>query len=57
MAVSEAQKKASKKWEEKNKEYRKYTKYKGYAKKFILEIGNTEDIVILKKIIDDKLNK
>lgn len=55
MAVSDAKKKANQKWNKKNKDAVKYSNYKSYAKTFISTLANSEDLQILRKLIDEKL--
>lgn len=54
--VSDAQKRATKKWADKNKEKRKYIVTKSQAKKFV-KIGTDEDLQDLAKLIEKKLKK
>ena len=55
MAISEARKRANKKWDDSNKEQMKYLRYRSYAKTFISTLANREDLLMLKKCIDEKL--
>jgi len=54
MAVSYAKKQANKRWNEKNKEAVKYSNYKSYSKTFISTLANSEDLQILRKLIDER---
>ena len=54
MAVSDAKKKANQKWNKKNKDAVKYSNYKSYAKTFISTLANSEDLQILRKLIDER---
>lgn len=56
MAVSEAQQRAKKKWDSKNKDKNRVYRYRSYARKFIKDIANEDDLKELSKLIDDKLN-
>ncbi|MGF0104387.1 hypothetical protein ACTQ2W_04215 [Ligilactobacillus ruminis] len=57
MPVSDAQKKANEKWKAANREKQKIYNYKSKAKKFINEFVSQDDLLELRKMIDDKLNK
>ncbi|WP_288552365.1 hypothetical protein [uncultured Ligilactobacillus sp.] len=57
MPVSDAQKKANEKWKAANREKQKIYNYKSKAKKFINEFASQDDLLELRKMIDDKLNK
>ncbi|ABQ83379.1 hypothetical protein [Limosilactobacillus reuteri] len=54
--LSEARRKANKKWNEKNKDKQRVYLYRSHAKKFVREIANEDDLKELRKMIDDKLN-
>lgn len=54
MAVSYAKKQANKRWNEKNKEVVKYSNYKSYSKTFISTLANSEDLQILKQLIEER---
>lgn len=54
MALREARKKANKKWDEKNKDRKKYINSKSQAKSFILNYATSEDLDNLEKIISEK---
>jgi hypothetical protein len=54
MAVSYAKKQANKRWNEKNKEAVKYSNYKSYSKTFISTLANSEDLQILKQLIEER---
>ena len=54
MALSDAKKKANKRWNEKNKEAVKYSNYKSYSKTFISTLANSEDLQILKDLIKER---
>ena len=55
--TSEAQKRANEKWKASNKEKQKIYRYRSQAKKFINEFASQDDLLELRKMIDDKLNK
>ena len=54
--VSDAQLKASKKWDEEHKEQKKYIVARSQAKRFIRKLATQEDLKNLKKIIEVKEN-
>ena len=55
--TSEAQKRANEKWKAANKEKQKIYRYRSQAKKFINEFASQDNLLELRKMIDDKLNK
>ncbi|RMC50812.1 hypothetical protein [Lactobacillus sp. ESL0225] len=58
--VSEAQRKANKKWDEKNKERKSYINKRSTAKSFILNLATQEDLETIKKYVaqrENELNK
>ena len=55
--VSEAQKRANEKWKAANKEKQKIYRYRSQAKKFINEFATQDDLVELKKMIEERQNK
>ena len=55
--TSEAQVKASRKWEQKNKEKVKIGSYKRTARLFIKSHASQEDIEELKKLIEERENE
>lgn len=55
--TSEAQKRANEKWKAANKEKQKIYRYRSQVKKFINEFASQDDLLELRKMIDDKLNK
>ena len=55
--TSEAQIRANEKWKAANKEKQKIYRYRSQAKKFINEFASQRDLLELRKMIDDKLNK
>ena len=54
MPVSEARKRANKKWDNSNKEQMKYLRYRSYSKTFIKDLSNQEDLQMLKKCIEER---
>lgn len=56
MAVSEAQQRAKKKWDSKNKDKNRVYRYRSYARKFIKDIATEDDLKELRKMIDERLN-
>lgn len=55
--VSEAQKRASRKWEEKNREKTRIDSYRRTARLFINKYAEKDDLEILKKLIKEKEKK
>ena len=54
--VSDAQKRAKKKWDDKNKEKNRIYRYCSYARKYVRDIASQDDLLELRKMIDEKLN-
>ncbi|WP_418292439.1 hypothetical protein [Limosilactobacillus vaginalis] len=54
--VSEAQLKAAKKWNDKNKDKQRIYRYRSYARKFVRDLATADDLKELRKMIDEKLN-
>ena len=54
--VSDAQLKASKKWDEAHKERKKYIVARSQAKRFVNKLATKEDLENLKKLIEKKQN-
>ena len=54
MAKTEAQKRASKKWEEKNREYSNYLTQRRAARSFIRNKATKEDLEELEKLIEER---
>ncbi|MBB1080235.1 hypothetical protein H5S09_02705 [Limosilactobacillus sp. STM2_1] len=54
--VSEAQKRAKKKWDDKNKDKNRVYRYRSYARKFIRDLATDDDLKELRKIIDERLS-
>lgn len=57
MALSDARKRANKKWDDSNKEQIKYLRYRSYSKTFINDLANNEDLQMLKDLIKEKEKK
>lgn len=55
--TSEAQKRANEKWKAANKEKQKIYRYRSQAKKFINEFASQNDLLELRKMIDEKLKE
>lgn len=55
--VSEAQRKANKKWDEKNKERKSYINKRSTAKSFILNLATQEDLETIKKYVEQRKNE
>ena len=53
--LSDAKKKANKKWDDKNKEKKRLYQYRSYAKKYVRELASKDDLVELKAMIDERL--
>ena len=53
--TSDAQKRASRKWNERHQERRKYLSWRSRARSFIEKTATTEDLISLKKLIADRL--
>ena len=54
MPVSDARKRANKKWDDSNKEQMKYLRYRSYSKTFITALANRDDLLMLKKCIEER---
>lgn len=54
MSVSEARKRANKKWDNSNKKQMKYLRYRSYSKTFITTLANQEDLQVLKDLIKER---
>lgn len=54
MAMSEARKKANKKWDNNNKERMKYLRYRSYTKTFINKLSTVEDLDELSALIEER---
>ena len=54
--VSEAQLRANKKWSDKNKDKQRVYRYRSYARKYVRDIASQDDLLELRKMIDEKLN-
>lgn len=54
MSVSEAQKKAAKKWDNKNKKRKQYLNRRSVTKNFILKEATIEDLEQIEKYIEQR---
>lgn len=53
--VSEAQLKANKKWNDKNKDKQRVYRYRSYARKFIRDLATEDDLKELQELIAKRL--
>ena len=53
--LSEARKKANKKWNDNNKNKTRLYHYRSSAKKYIKELASEEDLLELRQMIDERL--
>ena len=54
--VSEAQKRAKKKCDDKNKDKNRIYRYRSYARKFIRDLATNDDLKELDELIHNRLN-
>lgn len=54
--TSEAQLKAAKKWNDKNKDKQRIYRYRSYARKFVRDLATENDLKELREMIDERLN-
>lgn len=54
--VSEAQLKANKRWNDKNKDKQRIYRYRSYARKFIRDLADNDDLKELQEMIQERLN-
>ena len=54
--VSEAQQRAKKKWDDKNKDKNRIYRYRSYARKFVRDLATEDDLKELRKLIEDRLD-
>ena len=54
--TSEAQLKAAKKWNDKNKDKQRIYRYRSYARKYVRDTATEDDLLELRKMIDERLN-
>lgn len=52
--LSEARKRANKKWDEANKERKAYTNKRSTAKNFILKLATAEDLELMEEYIAER---
>lgn len=55
--VSEAQRRANKKWNDKHKEENRIYRYRSYARKYVKDIASKEDLEELQQLINDRMKK
>lgn len=55
MTVSEAQQRAKKKWDSKNKDRNRIYRYRSYARKFVKDLANDDDLKELQSLIHNRL--
>ncbi len=55
--VSEAQRRANKKWTAKNKDKQRLYQYRSNAKKFIREMATHDDLIKFQQMIQERLAK
>lgn len=55
--VSEAQKRAKKKWDDKNKDKNRVYRYRSYARKFIRDLAVEDDLKELEELIHKRVNE
>ncbi|MCC4370548.1 hypothetical protein LMB49_10815 [Limosilactobacillus reuteri] len=55
--VSEAQRRANKKWNDKHKEENRIYRYRSYARKYVKDIASEEDLEELQQLINDRMKK
>ena len=53
--VSEAQQRAKKKWDDKNKDKNRIYRYRSYARKFIRDLATDDDLKEWQELIDKRL--
>lgn len=54
--VTEAEKRAKKKWDSKNKDKNRIYRYRSYARKFIRDLATEDDLKELQELIHKRLN-
>ncbi len=55
MMVSEAQRRANKKWNDKHKEENRIYRYRSYARKYVRDIASKEDLAELQQLINERI--
>ena len=53
--VSEAQRRANKKWNDKHKEESRIYRYRSYARKYVRDIASKEDLAELQQLINERI--
>ena len=54
--TSESQLKAAKKLNDKNKDKQRVYRYRSYARKYVRDIASQDDLLELRKMIDERLS-
>ena len=54
--VSKAQRKANEKWAKKHPAKQRVYQYRSITKRFIREMANHDDLIVLQQMIQDRLN-
>ncbi|MFD1672874.1 hypothetical protein ACFQ5M_12245 [Agrilactobacillus yilanensis] len=57
MALSDARKKANKKWDDQNQDKKRIYRYRSYSRKFIRDLADMDDLEELEKLITDRKNE
>ncbi|MGU9970908.1 hypothetical protein [Limosilactobacillus fermentum] len=57
MPISDAKKKANRKWNEANKDKQRIYLYRSHAKKYVRDIASEDDLKELRQMIDERLEK
>lgn len=55
--ISEARRRATKKWNDKNKDKQRIYQYRSYARKFIRDLATEQDLKELQMLINQRLTK
>ena len=55
--TSEAQARATKKYQEKNKEQQRIYRYRSYARKYVRDIATLEDLEELSRMINERIKE
>ncbi|MFQ9705860.1 MAG: hypothetical protein ACLRX6_02050 [Limosilactobacillus pontis] len=54
--VTEAEKRAKKKWDAKNKDKNRIYRYRSYARKFVRDLATEDDLKELQELINKRLS-
>lgn len=57
MALSDARKKANRKWDEKNREHKIYLSWRSRAKSFIRKAATLDDLNEIKELVDQRIEE